>query len=136
MTRILRVGLGALLGALVLLVAIFAIRDVIRGSLGIAPFVLLVLMCVGLGFLVRWLVRGGAKPSKSVTILTQDGAVQRMDAAFLKEPNPKTGDTVDLGAMRGVVPPQLPSGEAKAALESAEPEFLGQTADLGTGPES
>jgi hypothetical protein len=60
MTRTLCVGLGVLLSAFLVLVAILAIRDVIRGSLG---------------------------------------------------------DTVDLGAMRGVVPSQLPTGEAKAALE-------------------
>ncbi|HEY3451828.1 MAG TPA: tetratricopeptide repeat protein [Myxococcales bacterium] len=120
MTRALRVGLGLLLGAFLVLVAMLAIRDVLRGSLGIAPFVLLVLMGVGLGFLARWLVRGGTKASKSVTVLTQDGAVQNMDAAFLKEPNPKVGDAVDLSAMRGVVPSQLPTGEAKAALELAD----------------
>jgi hypothetical protein len=120
MIRKLRVASAGLLGAFTVLMAVAGIRDVIHGRLKPGPFLVIVMLCIGCAWLVRWLLRSAAIPSETVTILREDGAIHSVARGFLREPTAQVGDRVDTGDMLGVVRSQLPTGGSKAALVTAQ----------------
>lgn len=119
MARIIRRAFGGFVLLVTAFLFVAAIRDVVGGALGAGVFVVLLLVFAAFGALGVWLIRGGKNAEGDVTLLMQDGSVQSVARGFV--PGPATiGTSVAVGDMRAVVPAQMPTGDAKRALEAGD----------------